>query len=254
MSLITSQCMSSGKNPTDEMCDLTRDLNANGLQAFYAGRPGVDRAWITSNYFNVGGGAVSSSNYLDGGAEFKFYIRPTSDYISLAAGFPFANDGGIVLQAAPIFDGAEYYLPAIDSGCEANLQACWSVPANQDDFLTLAPRSECANDNVSNENDNSFAGENFVSIHRGIQDFDDRNDYDQLTFLECNEVYYKHLAGYFWTEGFDDDLLLCQSVGASGNCQWRDDDDFLRFIKSNNDLVGDDDILVRVAQQSDRLV
>ncbi|KAL7522210.1 hypothetical protein ACHAWX_006918 [Stephanocyclus meneghinianus] len=246
-----------GQNPTTEMCSLTQDLDANGLQAFYNGRPGVSRAWVTSNYFNFDDSELSTSQYLDGGATFRFFIRPLSGYISLAAGFPFANDGGVVLQGAPIFNGAEYFLPAIDSGCEANLQTCWSVAATQEDFQELAPRAECADETLSNTNDNNFAGENFVSIHRGMQDLGDKADIEQLTLLECSDISIineddnTRFAKYFRVEGYDDDLLLCASIGAAGLCRFRVDDDFLAFVKSNDDVAGDDDVLIRIARNSD---
>jgi hypothetical protein len=243
-----------GRSPTQEMCDLTQSLNANGLQAFYNGRPGVDRSWVTTDYFNFN--TDVESKYLDGGSSFKFLIRPNSNYLSLAAGFPFANDGGIVLQAAPIFNGAEYYLPAVDSGCEANLQTCWSVPANREDFQYYAPRAMCAGDSLSDTNSNEFAGENFVSIHRGIQDLDDKSDIDDLILLECQDAPFvgvnddQRFAKYFRTEGYDDDFLLCATVGSNGLCGLRDDDDFLAFVKSNDDVVDARDPLIFIARQS----
>ncbi|KAL3781021.1 LOW QUALITY PROTEIN: hypothetical protein HJC23_007917 [Cyclotella cryptica] len=245
-----------GQNPSKEMCDLTQDLNANGLQAFYNGRPGVDRAWVTSNFFNFDDSQLATTQFLDGGATFRFLVRPMSGYISLAAGFPFANDGGIVLQGAAIFNGAEYYLPAIDSGCEANLQTCWSVPATQADFQELAPRAECAGESLSDTNDNTFGGENFVSIHRGMQYLSDKSDIQELTLLECSDISIindddnTRFAKYFRVEGYDDDLLLCASVGAAGLCSFRVDDDFLAFVKSNDDVAGDDDVLIRIARNS----
>jgi len=245
-----------GRSPTEEMCDLTQNLNANGLQAFYNGRPGVDRAWVTSDYFDFDDSDVATK-YLDGGATFKFLIRPKSDYITLAAGFPFANDGGIVLQAAPIFNGAEYYLPAVDAGCEANLQTCWSVPATQEDFQKLAPRAECAGDDISDTNNNDISGENFVSIHRGIQDLDSKDEMKQLALLECDDADGvgkdddQRFAKYFRTEGYDDDLLLCATVGSNGLCGLRKDDDFLDFVNTNDDVAGDDDVLIRIARDSD---
>ena len=245
-----------GQSPTQEMCDLTQNLNANGLQAFYNGRPGVQRAWVTSDFFEFDDN-LETSKYLDGGATFKFLIRPNSDYLTIAAGFPFANDGGIVLQAAPIFNGAEYYLPAVDSGCEANLQTCWSVPASQEDFQSLAPRAECADDDISDTNNNDISGENFVSIHRGMQDIDGKDEIETLSLLECEDAIFvgedddQRFAKYFRTEGYDDDLLLCAIVGSNGLCGLRSDDDFLDFIKKNDDVVGEDDVLVRIARNSD---
>lgn len=246
-----------GRSPTQEMCDLTQNLNGNGLQSFYNGRPGVQRAWVTTEFFNLSALDEPSSKYLDGGATFKFLIRPTVDYLSLAAGFPFANDGGIVLQAAPIFNGAEYYLPAVDSGCEANLQTCWSVPANREDFQNLAPRAQCAGDDISDTNNNEVAGENFVSIHRGMQDLDSKDDFQQLSLLECEDAESvgnddnQRFAKYFRTEGYDDDLLLCATVGSNGLCGLRVDDDFLQFVKSNDDVASDTDVLIRLARDSD---
>jgi hypothetical protein len=246
-----------GKSPTQEMCDLTQNLNGNGLQSFYNGRPGVQRAWVTTDFFDFNGLDEPASKYLDGGATFKFLIRPSVDYLSIAAGFPFANDGGIVLQAAPIFNGAEYYLPAVDSGCEANLQTCWSVPANREDFENLAPRAQCADDDVSDINNNDIAGENFVSIHRGMQDLDTKDDFQVLSLLECDEAENvgnddnQRFAKYFRTEGYDDDLLLCATVGSNGLCGLRVDDDFLDFVKSNDDVAEDGDVLISLAKESD---
>lgn len=247
-----------GNSATQEMCDLTQNLNANGLQAFYNGRPGVQRAYVTTDFFSFDDNQVeSTSKYLDGGATFKFMIRPQVDYISIASGFPFANDAGIVLQAAPIFNGAEYYLPAVDSGCEANLQTCWSVPASQEDFQNLAPRAQCADDDVSDTNNNDISGENFVSIHRGLQDLDSKDEVETLSLLECDDIEgisdddNQRFAKYFRTEGYDDDLLLCAVVGSNGLCGLRVDDDFRDFIKSNDDVVGNDDVLIRIARDSD---
>jgi hypothetical protein len=240
-----------GKNPTEEMCDLTQNLNANGLQAFYRNRPGVDKAWITSSYWTGAQNDNYDAPYLNGGDRFEFMIRPGADWLSIAAGFPFANDGGIVLQAAPIYDGAEYYLPAIDSGCEANLQTCWSVPAMKKEF---PPQSACFDENLSDENDNSFGGENFVSIHRGMQDLE-KGELDVLTLLACEDVELNNadddtrFALYFLEEGYDDDWLLCKEV-AGNNCNLRGDDDFLDYIDRNDDVVGDDDVLIRIARNS----
>ena len=246
-----------GQSPTEQLCNLTQNLDARGLQTLYSNKPGVNSVAVTSNFSDIQGAPNADSKYLRGGATFTFSVPLDSEYISIAAGLPFTNDGGFVLQAAPVVDGGEHYLPAIDSGCEANLQTCWSVPASQEDFQILSPRAQCADDDVSDANDNDVSGENFVSIHRGLQDLDSKDEVETLSLLVCDDIEgisgddNQRFAKYFRTEGYDDDLLLCAVVGSNGLCGLRVDDDFRDFIKSNDDVVGNDDVLIRIARDSD---
>ena len=96
-----------------------------------------------------------------------------------------------------------------------------------------------------------------MSIHRGMQDLDSKDEVQQLALLECDDAEAvgedddQRFSKYFRIEGYDDDMLLCATVGSNGLCGLRSDDDFLDFIKTNDDVVGDDDVLVRIARDSD---
>jgi len=236
-----------GNRTNSALGELAQDLDTNGMMSRYEHFPGVRDARVIGDF-------GTERKFLKGGAKKEFTIKPSGNYnrISIAAGFPFANDGAIVLQSGLIYDGAEYFLPALDVGVEANLQTCWSVPAEQEDF---PPNSECSDEELSDENDNSFAGENYVSIHRGIQDLDAKDDLDGLVLLECKDAGLDNanddtrFALYFIEEGYDDDFLLCRAVAGS-NCDLRGDDDFLAFLDSNDDF-GSDDVLINIAKNSE---
>ncbi len=236
-----------GNRTNSALGELAQDLDTNGMMSRYENFPGVRDARVIGDF-------GTERKFLTGGARKEFTIKPSGNYnrISIAAGFPFANDGAIVLQSGLIYDGAEYFLPALDVGVEANLQTCWSVPAEQEDF---PPNSACSDEELSDENDNSFAGENFVGIHRGMQDLDAKGDLDGLVLLECKDAGLDNanddtrFALYFIEEGYDDDFLLCRAVAGS-NCDLRGDDDFLAFLDSNDDF-GSDDVLINIAKSSD---
>ena len=215
---------------------------------------GVEQTKIFDD-FDQGPGN-KDENFLEGGKYARFKIRTSGygNFLTIAAGLPFTNDGAVVLEGEPIYDGAEYYIYPIDVGAEANLQTCWSVAAEQDDF---PPLSQCSDEDFSDENANDFGGENFVSVHRGMQDIDDEKDLDDLLLWECDELDDIGLdkcldnqcfAEYFWEVGYDDDFLLCQS-GAFGadRCNWRDDQD---FIDTANREDTDDNVLIKLAAGS----
>jgi hypothetical protein len=90
-----------------------------------------------------------------------------------------------------------------------------------------------------------------------MQDLDSKDDFQQLSLLECEDAESvgnddnQRFAKYFRTEGYDDDLLLCATVGSNGLCGLRVDDDFLQFVKSNDDVASDTDVLIRLARDSD---
>ena len=236
-----------GNRTDSSLAELAQDLDTNGMMNRYEHFPGVRDARVIGNF-------GEKRKYLNGGARKEFRIKPSSNFnrISIAAGFPFANDAAIVLQGELIYDGADYYLPALDVGAEANLQTCWSVAAEQEDFPS---NSECNDEKMSDENDNSFGGENFVHIHRGMQDLDGKGDLDTITLLECDEADLDksdddtRFALYFLEEGYDDDWLLCKTV-AGDNCGLRGDDDFLEYIADADDF-GSDDVLINIARNSD---
>lgn len=241
-----------GQSPTRELCEITQNLNATGLETLYNDVAGVDKTWITSEYSKYSDG---SSKYLAGGDSFEFMVDPNPNYISIAAGFPFANDGGFVLQSAKISNRVEYYVPAIDSGCEANLQTCWSVPGKQADFQGFATRSDCANYSGSDTNNNDIGGENFVSIHRGMIDIDGKDEWEQLALLECEDTSIDHqdnyaFAKYFRTVGYKDKFLLCATVDSNGVCNLRTNSDSLHVINVFDDFAGSDSMLIRAARDA----
>jgi len=230
-----------GNNTNSALARLSQDAEASEMENRYAGKWGVEQV-KTFDSFRSG---QNTERFLRGGQRATFKVRTSGlgHRLSLAVGLPFTNDGAVVLQGERIFDGAEYWIPAIDTGAEGNIQTCWSVAANQDDFPFNA---ECADDNDSNENDNSVPGETFVSMHRGIHDFDGNDDLkDLLFFPTCKDFDLDNNAGtqrfaeYFYEVGFDDDFLLCRNSGGAG-CDPRDDENFLDYLDRQDDLTDDD--------------
>ena len=244
-----------GNSTNEALAELAQDASADEMVRRYDRRYGVEQTKIFNNFANL----KDDEKFLRGGARARFRVRTGGDghRLSIAAGLPFTNDGAVVLEGARIYDGAEYWLPAIDAGVEGNIQTCWSVAAEEDDFPTM---SECSDDDLSDDNDNSIPGEGFVSMHRGIHDFDDKNDLeDLLLFPTCEDLELDkgndndRFAQYFFEIGYDDALLLCSNRGSSisGDCDPRDDENFLDFIDSSRVFDGSDDRYIELANESE---
>ncbi|KAL3780853.1 hypothetical protein ACHAW5_002786 [Stephanodiscus triporus] len=244
-----------GNHSSNALASLAQDADASEMQDRYMHRRGVEQVKIFSDFDYLD----DEQKYLQGGATAKFKISTSGDgeRLSIAVGLPFTNDGVVVLQGAHIFDGAEYLVPPLDAGVEANIQTCWSVAAEQEDFPW---QSECANDDTSDENFNDLPGEGFVHIHRGMHDLDNADDLeDLLLFPECEDILSdseldgtERFARYFYEEGFDDDFLLCadESTGSSLCSDPRDDEDFLQTLEDYRyDYAGSRYFLL--ARQSD---
>jgi hypothetical protein len=243
-----------GNHSNNALASLAEDADASEMQERYMYRKGVEQVKIFGDFdqYDLG------QKFLQGGATAKFKIS-TSGYghrLSIAVGLPFTNDGAVVLQGVDIYDGAEYLVPPIDAGVEANIQTCWSVAAAQEDF---PPQSICSEDEDSDENFNDLPGEGFVHMHRGIHDLDDKADLeDLLLFPECADVLSEselkgteRFARYFYKNGFDDDFLLCDNYnpGSSICGNPRDDEAFLGIINDYDDFA--DNRYVDLALQSD---
>lgn len=234
-----------GSPASPELAALAQDLDTSELVQFYDNKNGVDKVHTIDDF-------GSERKYLNGGGTVQTTIYMNDDYnrLTIAAGFPFANDGVVALDGGIISDGAEFILTAIDAGVEANLQTCWSVPAEKDDF---PPNSACGSrnqvtDKVGGLNDNSVSGEGFVHTHRGIQDLDGSSDLDDLLLLECGdfeETIKSKFAEYFIESNYDDEMLLCKAVTGLGDCAFRTDDDFIEYVKENDDLTDEIFKLVR---------
>ena len=203
-----------GDKSSPELAELSTNAHASDLERRYEGRKGVQEARVFDNF-------DQDEKFLKGGSKVSFRIDTGGygDRLTIAAGLPFTNDGAWVLEHGHIYDGAEYFVDAIDTGSEGNIQTCWSVAAKQDDF---PPLSNCADDNDSDDNDNRIPGENFVHHHRGMHDFDSKDDLEQLLiFEECDDLIALDdcdddggpcLATYFFEVGFTDEDLLCKGV------------------------------------------
>merc|ERR1712127_860493 len=128
--------------------------------------------------------------------------------------------------------------------------------AMEDDFPI---QSECSGDDLSDENYNDIPGENFVSMHRGIHDFDARSDLEDLLFFPtCEDLGLQsgrnkndddtnnskqRFVEYFHEVGFDDDILLCKpsiSSITSSDCNERDDGNFIDHVNQSPRYSGDD--------------
>eukprot|EP00580_Thalassiosira_gravida_P018603 CAMPEP_0201661360 /NCGR_PEP_ID=MMETSP0494-20130426/3746_1 /ASSEMBLY_ACC=CAM_ASM_000839 /TAXON_ID=420259 /ORGANISM="Thalassiosira gravida, Strain GMp14c1" /LENGTH=631 /DNA_ID=CAMNT_0048139447 /DNA_START=73 /DNA_END=1968 /DNA_ORIENTATION=+ len=254
-----------GEKASDALAILAEEANAAEMALYYNGLPGVEQVKIFRDF----GLGSFDEKFLRGGSATTFRVN-TSGYghrLTLAMGLPFTNDGAVVLEAARIYDGAEYWISPIDTGTEGNIQTCWSVAAMQEDFPFQA---ECADDNLADLNDNSIPGETFVSMHRGIADLEKNNNEleDLLLFPTCDDLDLEtsnrrsssndgptnptaRYAEYFFEVGYDDEVLLCQNRGLGGNdCDYRDDGNFLDFIDRSNEYDGEDDRFIRLAQES----
>lgn len=236
-----------GNRTNSALAELAQNANAGEMLQRYNHRYGVEQAKVFSEFRK---GTTFNEKFLEGGQRAQIKVR-TSGYgerLSIATGMPFTNDGAVVLEDARIFDGAEYWLYAIDTGAEGNIQTCWSVAAKKEDFPFQA---ECASSNNNKAdadlNDNTIPGEGFVTMHRGIHDFDADNDLkDLLYFPTCQELELDgsnkgtdRYARYFYETGFDDDYTLCKNPEptpyVNQNCNPRDDNDFLKTIKNFDD-------------------
>ncbi|KAL7551961.1 hypothetical protein ACHAWF_015171, partial [Thalassiosira exigua] len=227
-----------GNRTNEALAELATEADATGMLNRYDNRFGVEQTKIFDDF------VFDDNNFLNGGSRARFKIR-TSGFghrLSIAAGLPFTNDGAVVLEGARIYDGAEYWVPAIDVGAEGNIQTCWSVAAMMDDF---PPLSECSRDDLSDDNINDVGGENFVSMHRGIWDADGKDELELvLLFPECKDLDLDDcdneecFANYFNDLGFEDDDLLCRG-GPQGPffCDFWDDQEFLDNLDSRNDDV-----------------
>ncbi len=245
-----------GNLSNQALASLAEDADASEMQERYMYRKGVEQVKIFSDFKNLG----DEEKYLQGGrtAEFKVSTSGYGQMLSIAVGLPFTNDGAVVLQGAHIYDGAEYLVPPIDAGVEANIQTCWSVAAKEEDFPW---QSKCSGDENSDENYNDLPGEGYVQMHRGIQDLDSDGDLkDLLLFPECEELLSdseldsgQGFAYYFWESGWDDPSLLCSNRDAQSaiDCVGRDDQEFLTYLKNNYDDYADDNLYVDLALQSD---
>ena len=251
--LLPLYIMGNSSNPALAM--LAEDADASDMMDRYIDRRGVEQVKIFSDFDEFG---IEVGPYLPGGATAKFKVNTAGhgERLTIAVGLPFTNDGVVVLQGAEIYDGADYLIPALDAGVEANIHTCWSVAASKDDFPANAA---CATDELSDENSNDLPGEGFVHMHRGFQDIDTKEEFeDLLLFPECEDILDKEFldgterfARYFYEVGFDDDFLLCGddylgnidpgfSVGGrpSGYCRNpRDDEDFLDVINAYDDFL-----------------
>mmetsp|Transcript_23131 Transcript_23131/g.41701 ORF Transcript_23131/g.41701 Transcript_23131/m.41701 type:complete len:616 (+) Transcript_23131:74-1921(+) len=255
-----------GEKASDALASLAEEADASEMALYYNGLQGVEQVKVFRDF----GLGSFDEKFLRGGGATTFRVN-TQGYghrLTLAMGLPFTNDGAVILEAARIYDGAEYWISPIDAGTEGNIQTCWSVAAMQEDF---PPQAECADDELSDTNDNSIPGEAFVSMHRGIQDLERNNDEleDLLLFPTCEDLDLEtsnrrssssndgptnptaRYAEYFFEVGYDDEVLLCQNRGLGGNCDYRDDENFLDFIDRNNEFDGEDDRFIRLAQDSD---
>ena len=245
-----------GNLSNSALASLAEDADASEMQERYIYRKGVEQVKIFSDFKNIG----DEEKYLQGGrtAEFKVSTSGYGQMLSIAVGLPFTNDGAVVLQGAHIYDGAEYLVPPIDAGVEANIQTCWSVAAKEEDFPW---QSKCSGDENSDENYNDLPGEGYVQMHRGIQDLDSDGDLkDLLLFPECEELLsdsqldsFQGFASYFWETGWDDPSLLCSNrdVQNANDCDVRDDQEFLTYLKNNYDDFADDNLIVDLALKSD---
>ena len=242
-----------GEYANEALQELAENANADEMENRYEKRHGVEQVKVFSD-FDFG---KYDKKFLEGGSKATFKVRTSGygHYLSIAVGLPFTNDGAVVLEGVPIYDGAEYYVPPIDAGTEANIQTCWSVAAKQDDF---PPRSVCYKEANANDNFNDIGGEGFVSMHRGIQDLDSNNELqDLLQFIECNELDIINddyqFAQYFWEVGFDDYILFCDNpVDAFfdwDRCDLYDDTDFLNNLDDLPDFY-DKSLLIIIARES----
>ncbi len=220
------------------LASLSQDADASEMQNRYMNRKGVEMVKIFDEFEQAG----EDEKFLRGGAmaSFKVHTSGYGERLTIAVGLPFTNDGAVILQGAHIYDGAEYFVPPIDSGAEANIQTCWSVAAKREDF---PPRSVCADSDNTSENANDIPGENYVSMHRGLHDIDNESDLqDLLQLVECDEQIIdensnQRFSTYFYELGYDDDFLLCSN--AFGTCDPRDDQDFINTLQDLDDLSGD---------------
>lgn len=248
-----------GDHANKGLRELSTNADAGEMEDRYKDKWGVEQV-KTFKDFDFG---PIDNRFLNGGASATFKVRTSGfgEYLSIAVGLPFTNDGAVVLQGVPIYDGAEYYIPAIDAGVEGNIQTCWSVEARADEF---PPNSQCYNENNADDNINDFGGEGYVGMHRGMQDLDNGNELaDLLEFVECDDieidgvdiydVKYPYVA-YFLKVGFNHPILFCKDY--YDGMDFIDCDDIFdedEFIDNIDDLPEalQDSILIELARISD---
>jgi len=242
-----------GNRTTEELAELAQDAKATGIERRYKGRRGVRSTQVVDDF-------GQDDKFLKGGGEVSFKVKG-GGFLTVAAGLPFTNDGAMVLQGRPVRDGATYFVDVIDVGAEGNVQTCWSLAADRDDFEKYAPQSICADEDLSDDNDNRVPGENFVHMHRGVHDFDEKSDLESLLLYdECKDWTLLEncadgdgqncFARYFFNVGYDDEVLLCSSGNDVNDCNLREDDDFLKFINKSSQFDGEDDNLINIAMGS----
>ena len=245
-----------GKRANNALADMALKADPTEVLRRYTDRRGVEQAKIYSDFTS----GDNQEKYLGGGRSATFTIDTTGhgDRLSLAAGMPFTNDGFVALEGVPIVDGATYRLHPLDAGVEGNIQTCWSVPALEADF---PPQAECSDDDLSDNNNNDIPGENFVSMHRGMQVIDEKGDLERLlNFPECEALDLDskddasdktRFAQYFYEIGYNDESLLCGRTVALPGCAYADDADFLAFLDKSTEYDGEDDRAVALALKSE---
>lgn len=242
-----------GEYANEGLHTLAEEADASDMEKRYKGRHGVEQVKVFSDFDF---GSLHKPRFLKGGTHATFKVRTSGfgKYLSIAVGLPFTNDGAVVLEGGAVYDGAEYYIPAIDAGTEANIQTCWSVEAEKDEF---PPRSQCARENDSDNNFNNFEGEGFVSMHRGMQELS-QNELNNLLFVECNDIddidYWGtnyRFVYYFYEVGFRDPVILCENPTSEldYDCDPLNDSDFLHRL-DNLPVFWDESLLIVAARQS----
>ena len=173
---------------------------------------------------------------LENGDSLLFGIPKSGSYdlFTMATSFIFSNDGFVSIDAGDIDDDATWFLWGLDAGVEANTQLCWTVQAS---FLDFPRNSECyyIDEDIADENDNSFPGEGFVYVHSGIHDLDDKRDLQDFLAFTCDDRDADSFVEYFSSLGFDDDFLLYDDDRGQND---KDDQDFLDFVEDNDDQYG----------------
>ena len=206
-----------GRPAFDDLAILAQDGDPDDLIDFYRDNDdGVLDVWY-------------ERGPLRNGESIVFGIPKSGSYdlLTMATSFIFSNDGFVALDAVDIEDDAEFYLWGIDAGVEANTQLCWTVQASCDDF---PPNAECfyVDEEVCDENDNSFPGEGFVYVHNGIHNFRDRDALEDFLAFTCDDLDADSFVEYFSELGFDDDFLLYDDDQRRNE---RDDQSFLDAVE-----------------------
>jgi len=176
---------------------------------------------------------------IKAGKSLTFQIEYTDTYneLSFATSLLFSNDGFVGVDSAKIASQTAF-IPALDAGIENNLQTCWSVKAQSEDYPINA---KCNNKDKtdSNDNENDIPGEGFVHVHSGISQIDAESDIeDVFEIYKCKKNGADDFTEYFFETGVDDDFLL--SIN--------DDQTFIRIANLND---YDDEFLELAADSDD---